>query len=186
MTHLHHSFSCHNLYCLYITYACITSQNLLPTTNPSDMSHCDHRVWLELNGPELHIYNRSELYARLEKLFGQESQMGVGKGSREEDDEMEEDPQQQPRQTRDMSFWQDWRDLIPVIKIELNMVRSWVKAYTFFFVSPLVDDFSVFLKYHFWCNFCLPFCSGLLFIVFFPYFLLSHVSIVSQEDKLHF
>lgn len=87
------------------------------------MSHSDHRLWLELNGPELHIYNRSQLYARLEKVFGLESQLGPGKGGKEEE-EREEEPQQQQGQSRDMSFWQDWRDLIPVIKIELNMVRS--------------------------------------------------------------
>lgn len=91
---------------------------------PTDMSHSDHRLWLELNGPELHIYNRSQLYARLEKVFGQESQLGVGKGGKDEDEEKDEASQQQQGQTRDMSFWQDWRDLIPVIKLELNMVRS--------------------------------------------------------------
>ncbi|XP_050686161.1 transmembrane protein KIAA1109 homolog isoform X6 [Eriocheir sinensis] len=88
-----------------------------------DMSHSDHRLWLELNGPELHIYNRSQLYARLEKVFGQESQLGVGKGGKDEDEEKDEESLQQQGQTRDMSFWQDWRDLIPVIKLELNMAR---------------------------------------------------------------
>lgn len=99
-----------------------------------DMSHCDHRLWLELNGPELHIYNRSELYARLEKAFGLENQLGVGKGAKEEDEE-EEEQQHPPRQARDMSFWQDWRDLIPVIKIELNMASCLACSYLLFILE---------------------------------------------------
>lgn len=84
------------------------------------MSHCDHRVWLELNGPELHVYNRSQLYSRLEKTFGLESQLvNVNKTGKTEEEGEAEDTQ---NQSQDMSFWQDWRDLIPVIKIDLNMV----------------------------------------------------------------
>ncbi|XP_069163725.1 bridge-like lipid transfer protein family member 1 isoform X18 [Procambarus clarkii] len=86
-----------------------------------DMSHCDHRVWLELNGPELHVYNRSQLYSRLEKTFGLESQLvNVNKTGKTEEEGEAEDTQ---NQSQDMSFWQDWRDLIPVIKIDLNMAR---------------------------------------------------------------
>ncbi|XP_042203884.1 transmembrane protein KIAA1109 homolog isoform X4 [Homarus americanus] len=86
-----------------------------------DMSHCDHRVWLELNGPELHIYNRSQLYSELEKTFGLDNQLGSGNrpGKSEEDGEGEEGQ----TQNHDMSFWHDWRDLIPVVKIDLNMAR---------------------------------------------------------------
>ncbi|XP_066952300.1 bridge-like lipid transfer protein family member 1 [Macrobrachium rosenbergii] len=90
------------------------------------MSHCDHRVWLELNGPELHIYNRSQLYGRLEKLFGLEQQVlgsNNGKVSTGKNDEEIEQEKVGTNQTRDMTFWQDWRDLIPVIKIDLNMAR---------------------------------------------------------------
>ncbi|XP_069959318.1 bridge-like lipid transfer protein family member 1 isoform X14 [Cherax quadricarinatus] len=86
-----------------------------------DMSHCDHRVWLELNGPELHIYNRSHLYSRLEKSFGLESQLGVMSKTGKNEDEVT--TENMHNQNHDMSFWQDWRDLIPVIKIDLNMAR---------------------------------------------------------------
>ncbi|KAK4323290.1 hypothetical protein Pmani_005990 [Petrolisthes manimaculis] len=94
-----------------------------------DMSHCDHRVWVELNGPELHIYNRSNLYARLEKTFGLESQLlgtigKIGKGDKDKDKDGDGDVDVEEtagQQVRDMSFWQDWRDLIPVIKVDLNM-----------------------------------------------------------------
>ncbi|KAK4300608.1 hypothetical protein Pmani_027192 [Petrolisthes manimaculis] len=96
-----------------------------------DMSHCDHRVWVELNGPELHIYNRSNLYARLEKTFGLESQLlgtigKIGKGDKDKDKDGDGDVDVEEtagQQVRDMSFWQDWRDLIPVIKVDLNMAR---------------------------------------------------------------
>lgn len=36
----------------------------------SDLSHSDTRLSVMLNGFELHVYNRSEMYARLEKVFG--------------------------------------------------------------------------------------------------------------------
>ncbi|XP_042881836.1 transmembrane protein KIAA1109 homolog isoform X7 [Penaeus japonicus] len=87
-----------------------------------DMSHCDHRVWLELNGPELHIYNRSQLYSKLEKIFGLEQVLmsGGGKTGKSDEEDVAEVAQ---TQAKDMSFWQDWRDLIPVIKIDLNMAR---------------------------------------------------------------
>lgn len=83
------------------------------------MSHCDHRVWIELNGPELHIYNRSQLYTRLEKTFGLDAQLGAGgKASKVEEEKGGKEKQTENR----MGFWQDWRDLIPVIKLDLNMV----------------------------------------------------------------
>lgn len=35
-----------------------------------DLSHSDTRLSVQLNGFELHIYNRSDLYDQLEKTFG--------------------------------------------------------------------------------------------------------------------
>ena len=89
------------------------------------MTGCDHRIWLELNGPELHLYNRSALYARLEKLFGLESQLTSPAAPPPEDGGEGGDVQQlgqQQQQEEDLGFWTDWRDLIPVIKFDLNMV----------------------------------------------------------------
>lgn len=96
------------------------------------MSHCDHRVWLELNGPELHIYNRSQLYSKLEKIFGLEQVLmsGGGKTGKSDEEDVAEVAQ---TQAKDMSFWQDWRDLIPVIKIDLNMVSCFVEYFVLFF-----------------------------------------------------
>lgn len=149
------------------------------------MSHCDHRLWLELNGPELHVYNRSQLYARLEKVFGLESQLGTGKGGREDDDEGEEEPQRQPGQSRDMSFWQDWRDLIPVIKIELNMVRSSVIA-CITLVFPLVDERSVLSSLKDEAQHG-KFLYITYFICFTGYNIICFlVSLSSHEDQLYF
>ena len=36
----------------------------------ADLSHSDTRLSVQLNGFELHIYNRSDLYDQLEKTFG--------------------------------------------------------------------------------------------------------------------
>ncbi|XP_076066750.1 transmembrane protein KIAA1109 homolog tweek isoform X4 [Oratosquilla oratoria] len=94
-----------------------------------DMSHCDHRVWIELNGPELHVYNRSNLYSNLENLFGLEpvlfgeaDKKGSDEGGEGPNQSQNEQQQQQPK-TLDNSFWESWRDLIPVIKVDLNMAR---------------------------------------------------------------
>ena len=35
-----------------------------------DLSHSDTRLSVQLNGSELHIYNRSDLYDELERTFG--------------------------------------------------------------------------------------------------------------------
>jgi hypothetical protein len=41
----------------------------------TDLSHSDTRLSVMLNGFELHVYNRCEMYGNLEKLFGLEPQM---------------------------------------------------------------------------------------------------------------
>lgn len=110
-------------------------ETLILRYTPSDMSHCDHRVWLELNGPELHIYNRSQLYSKLEKTFGLEQLLMSGGGKTGKTDE-EAEIEVAQTQAKDMSFWQDWRDLIPVIKIDLNMV-SWIRGYFVLFLHSL-------------------------------------------------
>ena len=81
-----------------------------------DMSKCDHRMWIELNGPELHIYNRSKLYSKLEEHFGLDSQIIPREEKIDDEDNIPDGP------VKDMSFWSCWRDLVPVIKIDLNMV----------------------------------------------------------------
>ena len=85
-----------------------------------DMSKCDHRLWIELNGPEMHIYNRSKLYSKLEEKFGLEPQI-IPKDDRNEEND-DDFPPDGP--VKDMKVWAAWRDLIPVIKVDLNMVSN--------------------------------------------------------------
>lgn len=46
----------------------------VPKNASDDLSHSDTRLSVMLNGFELHMYNRTSLYANLEKLFGIEPQ----------------------------------------------------------------------------------------------------------------
>lgn len=45
-------------------------RSYVPKDVSEDLSHSDTRLSVMLNGFELHVYNRSELYAKLEKTFG--------------------------------------------------------------------------------------------------------------------
>lgn len=92
-----------------------------------DLSHSDTRLSLLLNGFELHVYNRSQLYARLEHLFGLESciippgaepywqDSGVGDGDTQTPMEKHEEVPQPGKY--------EWRDLIPVIKADISTGR---------------------------------------------------------------
>lgn len=89
-----------------------------------DMSKSDHRLWVELNGPELHVYNRSEVYSKLEELFGLDPQM-IPKSSKADIESLSNKDipvSGEDKPLKDMSFWSSWRDLIPVIKVDLNYV----------------------------------------------------------------
>ncbi|RXG59111.1 hypothetical protein Avbf_01112 [Armadillidium vulgare] len=90
-----------------------------------DMSKSDHRLWVELNGPELHVYNRSEVYSKLEELFGLDPQM-IPKSSKADIESLSNKDipvSGEDKPLKDMSFWSSWRDLIPVIKVDLNYAR---------------------------------------------------------------
>lgn len=42
----------------------------VPKDVSEDLSHSDTRLSVMLNGLELHLYNRSELYSQIERTFG--------------------------------------------------------------------------------------------------------------------
>ncbi len=44
--------------------------NIIMNISVSDLSHSETRLSMYLDTFELHVYNRSEVYTRLEKLFG--------------------------------------------------------------------------------------------------------------------
>lgn len=45
-------------------------RSYVPKDVSEDLSHSDTRLSIVLNGFELHIYNRSDLYSKVEKTFG--------------------------------------------------------------------------------------------------------------------
>lgn len=105
------------------------------------MSHSDTRLSILLNGFEYHLYNRSEMYSRLEKLFGLESVIFPGhsksasNASNQTNNNMSmensgttKDPdsfataaalKSQTKKPPSSGVGYSWRDLIPVIKLEL-------------------------------------------------------------------
>ncbi|KAG8228088.1 hypothetical protein J437_LFUL000087, partial [Ladona fulva] len=103
----------------------------VPKDVSEDLSHSDTRLSLMLNGFELHTYNRSSLYARLEKLFGLDSQLYTPDDPGGGDDNVEEGERERSGRSSveravaasgaDLS--RSWRDLIPVIKVDVSSGR---------------------------------------------------------------
>ncbi|XP_035231560.1 transmembrane protein KIAA1109-like [Stegodyphus dumicola] len=90
-----------------------------------DLSHSDTRLSLLLNGFELHVYNRSQLYSRLEHLFGLEPSI-IPPGSEPywQDSGGEGDTQAPTERHESVQVAKyEWRDLIPVIKAEISTGR---------------------------------------------------------------
>lgn len=88
------------------------------------MSHSDTRLSILLNGFEYHLYNRSAYYSRLERLFGLDALIiPGGKDPPDKDKEIDgvggKSPPKPPS-----AVGYSWRDLIPVIKLELSCVRE--------------------------------------------------------------
>lgn len=61
---------------------------------------------LLLNGLELHVYNRSQLYSRLERLFGLEPSVLPP-----------DSPKAPPAPVPSAEEERPWRDLVPVLKV---------------------------------------------------------------------
>lgn len=86
------------------------------------MSHSEARLSILLNGFELHVYNRSQLYSRLEHLFGLENSI-ISSGTEPYwQDSGGECDTQIPNQKPDQVQGYQWRDLTPVIKAEISTV----------------------------------------------------------------
>lgn len=85
-----------------------------------DFSHSDTRLSILLNGFEYHLYNRSDLYSRLEKLFGLDP-MIIPSNSKQFGKESDSSGgKSHPKPPSAVGY--SWRDLIPVIKLELSSV----------------------------------------------------------------
>ncbi|KAK9299212.1 hypothetical protein QLX08_007719 [Tetragonisca angustula] len=115
-------------------------RSYVPKDVSEDLSHSDTRLSVMLNGFELHVYNRCQLYAQLEKIFGLTPQMFPDEenhnvNSDDHDGESFSNTTHETRQqinTIDVSRHVDnirkkeahviartWRDLIPVIKLDV-------------------------------------------------------------------
>lgn len=115
----------------------------VPKDVSEDLSHSDTRLSVMLNGLELHIYNRSELYANLERVFGLQPNMLIPTdafGTLGEDEaaaireKLGDEHQQQHQNQAQLQLERQkakseameartWRDLIPVIKVDLTSGR---------------------------------------------------------------
>jgi hypothetical protein len=100
----------------------------------SDLSHSETRLSIVLNGFELHIYNRSELYSEVEKAFGVKSSLLIPTEnmSAEEIAKIKEQALNLENQKMSKSMKKKrpeamnartWRDLIPVIKVDISSGR---------------------------------------------------------------
>ncbi|XP_048267008.1 transmembrane protein KIAA1109 homolog isoform X2 [Bombus terrestris] len=115
-------------------------RSYVPKDVSEDLSHSDTRLSVMLNGFELHVYNRCQLYAQLEKTFGLTPQMFPDEENHNvnSDDHDAESFSNTTHETRqqinamDVSRHVDnirkkeahviartWRDLIPVIKLDV-------------------------------------------------------------------
>ncbi|XP_057320080.1 bridge-like lipid transfer protein family member 1 isoform X4 [Microplitis mediator] len=116
-------------------------RSYVPKDVSEDLSHSDTRLSVMLNGFELHVYNRCDLYAHLEKTFGLSSQMFPDDDINhtvnidDRDGESINNAANEVRQqinAMDVSRHMEnirkqeahvlartWRDLIPVIKLDI-------------------------------------------------------------------
>ncbi|XP_050361994.1 transmembrane protein KIAA1109 homolog isoform X3 [Nymphalis io] len=101
-------------------------RSYVPKDVAEDLSHSDTRLSIMLNGFELHFYNRCDLYAELEKTFGLDPYI---KQQHDDDDSADRDKamndaNEKRRRAQDTvrseaAMARTWRDLIPVIKIDI-------------------------------------------------------------------
>ncbi|XP_058820213.1 bridge-like lipid transfer protein family member 1 isoform X3 [Topomyia yanbarensis] len=109
-------------------------RSYVPKDVSEDLSHSDTRLSVMLNGFELHVYNRSDLYAKIEKIFGLKSSiliptenMSAEEIARFKEQAMNYENQRQSNEQSgkikkprpEAMTATTWRDLIPVIKIDI-------------------------------------------------------------------
>ncbi|XP_034234984.1 transmembrane protein KIAA1109 isoform X3 [Thrips palmi] len=98
-------------------------RSYVPKDVSEDLSHSDTRLSVMLNGFELHVYNRSHMYARLERVFGLESLLFPGESPFKDDEDTAATTAQQQRPQPGAMLGKSWRDLIPVIKVDVSSGR---------------------------------------------------------------
>lgn len=93
----------------------------VPKDVSEDLSHSDTRLSVMLNGFELHTYNRSRLYSRLEKLFGLGSNI-FPDGDEDKSNKKSKNSSEERKKKSEATMARTWRDLIPVIKMDVSSV----------------------------------------------------------------
>ena len=92
-------------------------RSYVPKDVSEDLSHSDTRVSIQLNGFELHIYNRTSTYKELEKKFGIFT--GLFNHNDTDDDASKEQTNSGTGSESSSNYLlgKNWRDLIPVVKV---------------------------------------------------------------------
>ncbi|XP_065930909.1 bridge-like lipid transfer protein family member 1 isoform X3 [Magallana gigas] len=87
-------------------------QKYIPKDLTEDLSHMETRVQMFLDGFQIHVYNKVGTYDRLDKLFGSSANLT---------DPVEANSNTKSSATNVSNI--NWRDLIPVIKVEMSSGR---------------------------------------------------------------
>ncbi|KAG5893448.1 hypothetical protein JTB14_012167 [Gonioctena quinquepunctata] len=105
-------------------------RSYVPKDVSEDLSHSDTRLSVMLNVFELHVYNRSEVYAKLEKIFGlslnifPNSENKVEVETERNENENQIVPKKSSKKSKpEAAMAKTWRDLIPVIKCDVSSSR---------------------------------------------------------------
>uniref|UniRef100_A0A6P7G1L5 Transmembrane protein KIAA1109 homolog isoform X3 n=1 Tax=Diabrotica virgifera virgifera TaxID=50390 RepID=A0A6P7G1L5_DIAVI len=104
-------------------------RSYVPKDVSEDLSHSDTRLSVMLNVFELHVYNRSDLYSRLEKVFGLSPGMFPNNDKYDAEAERNENeaqvvPKKDKKKPKpEAAMAKTWRDLIPVIKCDVSSSR---------------------------------------------------------------
>lgn len=97
----------------------------VPKDVSEDLSHSETRVSLQLNGFELHVYNRTAAYRDLERKFGFESKF-FPKETKDKPNSHSSGGNSSNAEDESRSSYilgKNWRDLIPVIKFDLTAAK---------------------------------------------------------------
>ena len=98
-------------------------RSYVPKDVSEDLSHSDTRVSIQLNGFELHFYNRTSTYKELEKKFGIFTGVFNHNNDNFEEEKLNKDQTNSGSNTESSSNYllgKNWRDLIPVVKVDVT------------------------------------------------------------------
>jgi voltage-gated potassium channel Kch len=121
-------------------------RSYVPKDVSEDLSHSDTRLSVMLNGFELHVYNRSQLYSNLERIFGIGPNIIPYYDNRTTESltrsQSQIDNSSVRKQRPEAAMARTWRDLIPVIKIDVSSVSIRVS-----FLSKGMETFEREIKF---------------------------------------